>query len=120
MRVALGILILAGGVLGTGLPLGADECCKQGKAEPWKKYNAGVKWRAALSKDPARWAGLAQAAVNGDLSLAAREKVVTSTLKQGEADGWKKGMAPAIDAARKENKLLMFFQLVGDLDLEGC
>lgn len=123
MRVTLGALILAGGLFGAGVPLRADDaCCTQGKAQPWKLYNAGVKWTAALSKDPARWAALAADALKASegMSILEREVTVNAKLKQAEAGGWKAGIAPALDAARKEGKLILFFQLVGDLDLEGC
>jgi hypothetical protein len=46
--------------------------------------------------------------------------VVNANLKQASKDGWKVGLAPAVEAAAKEGKLVLFFQLVGDLDLEGC
>jgi hypothetical protein len=123
MRVTLSALLLAGGLLGSGLPLQADEsCCSQGKALPWKLYNTGVKWRAALSKDPARWAALAAEAVKGTegMSILEREVAVNAKLHPGKETSWKEGIAPAIEIAKKEGKLLMFFQLVGDLDLEGC
>jgi hypothetical protein len=45
---------------------------------------------------------------------------VSSQLAQANKDGWKLGLKPAVDAAAKDGKLLLFFQLVGDLDLEGC
>lgn len=41
-------------------------------------------------------------------------------MKQASKDGWKMGVKPAMEAAAKEGKLVLFFQLVGDLDLEGC
>jgi len=122
MRVTLSALLLAGGLLGSGLPLRADEsCCDQGKAKPWKLYNSGIKWRAALSKDPARWAALAADAVKGteEMSVLEREVTVNKRLKP-QADSWRDGIVPALETARKEKKLIMFFQLVGDLDLEGC
>jgi hypothetical protein len=82
----------------------------------------GVRWKAELSQDPARWRSLAGAALDRaeGLSLAEREKVVSSHLAQASKDGWKLGLKPALDAAAKEGKLLLFFQLVGDLDFEGC
>lgn len=122
MRVTLGALLLAGGLLGSGLPLQADDaCCTQGKAQPWKLYNAGIKWRAALSKDPARWAALAADAVKGTegMSILEREVAINAKLHPTEG-GWRAGIAPALETARKEGKLILFFQLVGDMDLEGC
>ena len=123
MRFTLSALLLAGGLLGSGLPLRADEsCCDQGKAKPWKLYNSGIKWRAALSKDPARWAALAADAVKGteEMSILEREVTVNAKLHPSAATGWREGIAPALETARKEEKLILFFQLVGDLDLEGC
>ena len=54
------------------------------------------------------------------MSLAEREKAVSANLKQASKDGWKLGLKPAAEAAAKDGKLILFFQLVGDLDLEGC
>ncbi len=45
---------------------------------------------------------------------------MSERLKGASKDGWKAGLAPAMELARKEGKLVLFFQLVGDLDLEGC
>jgi len=91
-------------------------------AKPWKGYNAGIKWKAELSQDPARWRSQAGASLDRaeGLSLAERSKVVSATLQQASKDGWKVGLAPAMETAAKEKKLVLFFQLVGDLDLEGC
>ena len=50
--------------------------------------------------------------------LAEREKLLNERLKAPEA--WKVALRPALEAARAEGKLVLFFQLVGDLDLEGC
>ena len=33
---------------------------------------------------------------------------------------WENTLADAQERARKDGKLILFFQLVGDLDLEGC
>ena len=123
MRVTLSALLLAGGLLGSALPIRADDaCCDQGKAKPWKLYNSGVKWQAALSKDPARWAALAAEAVKGteNMSILEREVAVNAKLHPSKEAGWREGITPALETAKKEGKLLMFFQLVGDLDLEGC
>jgi hypothetical protein len=122
MRVTFSSLLLAGGLLGAALPVRADDaCCNQGKAQPWKPYNTGVKWATALSKDPARWAALAADAAKGTekMSLLEREVTVNARLRP-QAEGWKEGIVPALETARKEGKLILFFQLVGDLDLEGC
>jgi hypothetical protein len=123
MRVTLSALLLAGGLLGSALPVRADDaCCDQGKALPWKLYNSGIKWQAALSKDPARWAKLAADAVKGteEMSLLEREVTINAKLHPSAATSWREGIAPALETAKKDGKLLMFFQLVGDLDLEGC
>ncbi len=77
---------------------------------------------AELSQDPARWRSQAGSALDRaqGLGLADRDKAVNSNLAQAAKDGWKVGLKPAMDAAAKEGKLVLFFQLVGDLDLEGC
>jgi hypothetical protein len=33
---------------------------------------------------------------------------------------WEKSPAEAQERARRDGKLILYFQLVGDLDLEGC
>lgn len=114
MRMSiLAILILA------CRPAGAQDCCKQGEAKPWKDYNAGIKWRASLTQEPERSAALMAKEFRGG-SLAEREKAVREAFTKSNQDAWKTAIQPALEAARAEKKLLMFFQLVGDLDLEGC
>jgi hypothetical protein len=122
MRIPWSALLLAGGLLGSGLPVRADDaCCNQGKALPWKSYNTGVKWVGALSKDPARWAALAADALKGTerMSILEREVTVNAKMKP-HAESWREGLTPALETAKKDGKLILFFQLVGDLDLEGC
>ena len=97
--------------------LGGDDCCKQGEPRPWKAYNAGIRWRAALTQEPDRAAALMGDSLGGR-SLADRERLIAERLKS--ADAWKIALQPALDRARSEGKLVLFFQLVGDLDLEGC
>lgn len=96
MRIALAVLAAAGS-------LATDDCCSQGKANPWKDYNAGVRWETALSPNPDRFSARAAA----QASVSSRHS-------------WKTAIEPALARARLEGKLLLFFQLVGDLALEGC
>lgn len=54
-----------------------------------------------------------------ELSLAERTRLLNE--KMGPKPGlWKVALRPALETARRENKLVLFFQLVGDLDLAGC
>lgn len=54
MRVALGTVVRVGSLAVGAAPAAAQECCDQGKAEPWKGYNAGIRWEAAISPNPVR------------------------------------------------------------------
>ena len=54
------------------------------------------------------------------LGLAERTRLFNETLPNKSAGLWKRALEPAREAARRERKLILFFQLVGDLDLEGC
>ncbi len=78
-----------------------------------------MKWRASLTQEPARAAALMGRALGG-LTLAEREKLLTSELSRDASEAWKIAIRPALEAARAEKKIVLFFQLVGDLDLEGC
>jgi hypothetical protein len=75
-----------------------DDCCVAGQTRPWKSYNAGIRW-----ENPA--------------SVAADR---SDPLKLARAPGWDALYASALERARKEKKLVLLFQLVGELDLEGC
>ena len=122
MRTRFCALLIAAGVLSGGGMTRADECCSQGTAKPWKAYNKGIQWTIGLSKEPARWASLAEKGIEikPGLSLADRAALLTTGSKRKIEPDWKRGLKPALERARKEGKLVMFFQLVGDLDLEGC
>ena len=122
MRTKVCALLIAAGVLAGGNIGRSDECCSQGSATPWKKYNAGVKWSVGLSKDTGRWEALAEKGlkIEEGSSLAERVALLTTQSKRGVQADWKRGLKPALERARREDKLVLFFQLVGDLDLEGC
>ena len=123
MRTATGILAVATALaVGSGALEADDACCVQGDAKPWSLYNKGVKWRAELSLDPLQGRSSARAALAGadGLSLAARNEAVTAKLKASSKDGWKEELAPVAAAAAKEGKLILFWQLVGDMKREGC
>ena len=99
-----------------------DTCCSQGKANPWKNYNKGVQWAVGLSKESSRWADLKDKKIDvaRGSSLAERQAIFKAPPKSNPKTNWEQGLQPALDRARKEGKLVMFFQLVGDLDLAGC
>lgn len=78
-----------------------------------------MKWRASLTQEADRAAALMGRAL-AELSLAEREKLFTAELSRDRSEAWKLALRPALAAARAEKKLVLFFQLVGDLDLEGC
>jgi hypothetical protein len=123
MRIALAVLAAAGSFCASAAPLAADDCCTQGQAKPWKDYNAGVRWEAALSPNPARFSARAAAqaiAAAPQADLAERERLVSAQAGISPKDSWKTAIEPALARARREGKLILFFQLVGDLDLEGC
>ena len=99
-----------------------DTCCSQGEANPWKDYNKGVHWALGLSKESSRWADLKDKKIDvvAGSSLEERLEIFKNPPKRKSLANWEKGLQPALDRARKEGKLVMFFQLVGDLDLAGC
>ena len=117
----MGSLLMALVLAGAG-PSNGDTCCNQGKALPWADYNKGVRWSVGLSKDTERWETLAEKGMTfaRESSLADRQAKFATLPKKGINPDWDKGLQAALDRARKEKKLVMFFQLVGDLDLEGC
>ncbi len=125
MRVALGTVVLVGSLAAGAVPAGAQECCDQGKAAPWKGYNAGIRWEAAISPNRMRGSASAQEAARAiasapEASLADRQRLACLHAGGSLKDAWKAGLEPALARARREGKLLLLFQLVGDLDLEGC
>lgn len=125
MKMALGTVVLAGTLATFAAPAGSQECCDHGKAKPWKAYNTGIRWEAALSRDrfvpkdrdPAALLRTLQA--SPDAALEERIRIAGPPLP-GPKEAWKEGLEPALRKARQEGKLVLFFQLVGDLDLEGC
>ena len=78
----------------------ADDCCVDGQSKPWKLYGAGIRWQ-----NPPR------AAATADRS---------DPLKLARSPSWDDAYKSALERARKEKKLVLYFQLVGELDLEGC
>lgn len=100
----------------------ADDCCAQGIARPWKEYNQGIKWAIGLSRAPERWENLKAEdfKVAPRSSLAERRKLFASAQPAKGPANWKDGLQAALDRGREENKPVLFFQLVGDLDLAGC
>lgn len=74
------------------------DCCRDGQSTPWKPYNQGVKWENPASVAVDR----------------------SDPLKLARAPGWDALFKSALERARKEKKLVLLFQLVGELDLEGC
>jgi hypothetical protein len=123
MRIALAVLAAAGSLCASAAPPAAGDCCSQGKAKPWKDYNAGVRWEAALSPKPTPFSARAAAqaiAAAPQADLAERERIVSAQAGVSTKDSWKTAIQPALAKARREGKLILFFQLVGDLDLEGC
>ena len=76
----------------------ADDCCIDGQSKPWKPYTAGVKWE------------------NPPTPAADR----TDPLKLARVQSWEALLRSSQERARKEKKLVLLFQLVGELDLEGC
>ncbi|MFN3485117.1 MAG: hypothetical protein ACK44W_06505, partial [Planctomycetota bacterium] len=85
-----------------------------------------IRWEAALSRDrfvpkdrdPAALLRTLQASPNA--ALEERIRIAEPPSPPGPKEAWKEGLAPALRKARQEGKLVLFFQLVGDLDLEGC
>lgn len=122
MRTVLSCWAVATALAAAAPARADDACCVQGDAKPWSLYGKGVKWRAELGLDPTPGRKEARAAVEktGGLSLAERADAVDASLKVSSKDGWKEALKPVAEAARKENRLILFFQLVGDLKLEGC
>lgn len=94
----------------------------KGSARPWKGYDAGVRWAAAVSQDPARWGLLNGGTVEGAarMTLAERTRVLDERQERAGKKDWREALKPALARARAEGKPILFFQLVGDLDLEGC
>jgi hypothetical protein len=78
----------------------ADDCCIDGQSNPWKPYNTGVKWE------------------NPPTAAAAADR--TDPLKLARVQSWDALFKSSLERARKEKKLVLLFQLVGELDLEGC
>jgi hypothetical protein len=111
--------ILAVLVLAVRPAAAQQDCCRQGEAKPWKAYNAGVRWRASLTQEPERASELMAKDFRG-ATLAEREKALAAAFRESRQDAWKGAIGPAVEEARAERKLILFFQLVGDLDLEGC
>lgn len=75
---------------------------------------------AELSQDPARWRAQAGRSLDPAGGLAERQKAVDQHLERAAKGGWKDQLAPVAQAAARESKLVLLFQLVGDLDFEGC
>lgn len=125
MKIALSTVVLAGTLVVFAVPAGGQQCCDQGKAKPWKGYNTGIRWEAAISRDrcapkvdPAEILRRLQASQN--VALEERARIADPPLPPQPEQAWKAGLDPALRKARQEGKLVLFFQLVGDLDLEGC
>ena len=78
----------------------ADDCCVDGQSKPWKLYGAGIHWL-----NPARVAPSAER---------------SDPLKLARTPAWDDTFKSALERAKKEKKLVLFFQLVGEMDLEGC
>ena len=91
--VALFVLAAAAGVR-------ADDCCGEGQVKPWKLYGAGIQWH-----NPPRGSATAER---------------SDPLKLARSPSWDDAYKSALERARKEKKLVLYFQLVGELDLEGC
>lgn len=85
-------------VLAAAVGVRADDCCVDGQSKPWTLYNAGVRWE------------------NPAAAVADR----SDPLKLARGSSWDALWASTLARARKEGKLVLLFQLVGDLDLEGC
>ena len=96
MRAALAFLC----ALAAAATVRADDCCVEGQSKPWKLYGTGI-----------RWVNPPRAASTADRS---------DPLKLARTPAWDDTFKSALERARKEKKLVLFFQLVGELDLEGC
>jgi hypothetical protein len=96
MRVAWIALFSAAAAAGVR----ADDCCVEGQVKPWKLYGAGIRWH-----NPPR------GSATSDRS---------DPLKLARNPSWDDAYKSALERARKEKKLVLYFQLVGELDLEGC
>ena len=96
MRIVL-VLSLA---LGAAATLRADDCCVEGQSKPWKLYNAGIKW------------------ANPPTATATAER--SDPLKLARITPWDAVFKSSLERAKTEKKLVLLFQLVGELDLEGC
>jgi len=80
------------------LAAGGDDCCVEGQSKPWKLYNAGIRWQNPATASADR----------------------SDPLKLARSTPWDALLKSSLDRARTEKKLVLLFQLVGDLDLEGC
>lgn len=122
MRTQILAFFITCGILGSGGVALADDCCSQGNAKPWAGYNKGIHWSVGLSKEASRWDALAKKGLDipRGSSLAERQALLSTGARRGINPNWKRGLQPALDLARREGKFVLFFQLVGDLDLEGC
>ena len=105
MRVALGTVVLVGSLAAWAAPAGAQECCDQGKSTPWKGYNAGIRWEAALRPNPAHASAKEAAraiASAPEASLADRQRLACLHAGGSVKDAWKVGLDPALARARRE------------------
>ena len=96
MRAAFVILF----ALASAAGVRADDCCVEGQVKPWKLYGAGIQWHNPPRGNP----------------TADRSDPLRLARNPSSDDAYKS----ALERARKEKKLVLYFQLVGELDLEGC